>query len=367
VNLEKASIDILAGARAGERLKVLFNPFEYGIERANTFKSTSIPGLSGPLLHFINGEADVLSLDLFLDDYTDPPRGERRASSRILDVASLLEIDRDLHAPPPVQFVWGKLSFKAIIEKLSRKITMFHPDGTPARATLTVTFKEYKTLPELVREPGCNRRTRASAGSSSRATACGRWRHANTTTRLAGATSRVTTIWTTHARSPLATGSPCRPWTSGWISLILGEKRRLLRSGLRRQGGWPSADAGAGHRREPGGGRSAAERGGSLQLLRRRPYDLERRAFVSGFGEKVLDILKFGATVEVGVGYGDLSGLPTLISGIVTEITTSFAEGGTAELTVAGYDHLFPMTLGKKSQSWAKAADSDVVSQLAQQ
>src|SRR5439155_24692279 len=46
-----------------------------------------------------------------------------------------------------------KLTFKAIIEKLSRKITLFRPDGTPARATLNVTFKEYKTLPELVNDP----------------------------------------------------------------------------------------------------------------------------------------------------------------------------------------------------------------------
>jgi nucleoid-associated protein YgaU len=44
------------------------------------------------------------------------------------------------------------LNFKAIIEKLSRKITLFRPDGTPARATLSITFKEYRTLPELIRE-----------------------------------------------------------------------------------------------------------------------------------------------------------------------------------------------------------------------
>src|SRR5262245_23799716 len=93
-------------------------------------------------------------MELFLDDYTDPPGpGGKSVQQRLVDMASLLEIDRDLHAPPPVLFVWGKLSFKAIIEKLSRKITLFQPEGTPARATLTVSFKEYKTLPELIREP----------------------------------------------------------------------------------------------------------------------------------------------------------------------------------------------------------------------
>ena len=152
--LEKAVIEILKGAREGERITVLFNPFEYSIERANTFKATSIPGLSGPLLQFINGEADVLSMELFVDDFTDPaPPGGKSVQKRLAELASLLEIDRKLHAPPPVRFLWGKLAFTAIIEKLSRKITLFRPEGIPARATLNVSFKEYKTLPQLLEDP----------------------------------------------------------------------------------------------------------------------------------------------------------------------------------------------------------------------
>jgi nucleoid-associated protein YgaU len=154
MGLERAIIEVLGGNRAGERIEVLFNPTEYSIDRANTFKSTSIPGLSGPLLQFINGEADTLAMELFLDDRTDrPERGLPTVQARLEQLVTLLEIDSDLHAPSPVAFVWGKLYFKAIIEKMSRKLTMFHPDGTPARATLTVSYKEYKTLPELVRDP----------------------------------------------------------------------------------------------------------------------------------------------------------------------------------------------------------------------
>jgi len=151
--LEKATIEILQGANAGQRITVMFNPAEYSIERANSFKSTSVPGLSGPLLQFINGEADALSMELFLDDYTDKPKDGRSVEQNVVALANLLEIDRDLHAPSPVQFVWGKLHFTAIVEKLSRKLTLFRPDGTLARATLNISFKEYKTLPELVREP----------------------------------------------------------------------------------------------------------------------------------------------------------------------------------------------------------------------
>lgn len=152
--LEKATIDILSGSQAGGQLRVLFNPTEYTLDRTNTYKATSVPGLSGPLIHFINGEADMLSMELFLDDYTDKPKaGEKSVRERLDDLANLLEIDRDQHAPPIVRFVWGKLSFKAIIEKLSRKLTLFQPDGAPARASVSITFKEYRTLPELVIQP----------------------------------------------------------------------------------------------------------------------------------------------------------------------------------------------------------------------
>jgi len=94
-------------------------------------------------------------------------------------------------------------------------------------------------------------------------------------------------------------------------------------------------------------------------------YDMERRAFLYGTGRPVLELLKFGAQVEIGIGYGDATRLPIMLRGVVTEINTGFSEGGAPELSVAGYDHLFPMTLGKRSQSWTDVTDSDVVAKLA--
>jgi nucleoid-associated protein YgaU len=99
-------------------------------------------------------------MELFLDDFTDiqGPTSLRQketdpVAKRLRAISKLLEIDRDLHAPSPVRFNWGPLEFSAVIEKLGRKVTKFHPDGTPARATLTVSFKEYRTLSQQLREP----------------------------------------------------------------------------------------------------------------------------------------------------------------------------------------------------------------------
>lgn len=176
--LKKATITILDGADKGKVITVLFNPTEYSFERTNSFKATAVPGLGSPLLQFVSGESDRLSLDLFLDDYTDPTgptsqpqKEEKPLTKRLADLFKLLQIDRDLHAPPPVRFNWGPLEFFAVIEKLGRKVTMFHPDGTPARATLSVSFKEYRTLREQLEDP-----RRESADKTKRRVVVGRER-----------------------------------------------------------------------------------------------------------------------------------------------------------------------------------------------
>jgi nucleoid-associated protein YgaU len=158
--LKKATITVMDGSHQGDVITVLFNPTEYSFERTNQYKAVAVPGLSSPLLQFVNGESDRLSMDLFLDDYTDPngptslqQKEEKPLTKRLDALFALLEIDRDLHAPPTVRFNWGTLGFRAVIEKLSRKVTMFHPDGTPARATLSISFKEYRTLRQQLEDP----------------------------------------------------------------------------------------------------------------------------------------------------------------------------------------------------------------------
>lgn len=174
--LKKATITVLDGEDKGKVITALFNPSEYSFERANSYKATPVPGLSSPILQFVNGEADQLSMELFLDDYTDPsgPTSRERKEqapvmSRLRDITKLLAVDSKLHAPPPVRFNWGPMEFTAIIEKLGRKVTMFRPDGTPARATLSVSFKEYRTLRQQLEAP-----RRESADKSKRRVVVGR-------------------------------------------------------------------------------------------------------------------------------------------------------------------------------------------------
>jgi nucleoid-associated protein YgaU len=147
-----AFVQALAGRFSGRKAEVLFNPAEYSLEKGNQFASTPLPGLSNPVLSFVNGDADVLTMELFFDTYT--LKGGSDVRDETVKISRLLEIDPELHAPPPVRFAWGPLTFRAIIERLTQRFTMFREDGVPVRATLNVTFKEYKTvLEQLDKDP----------------------------------------------------------------------------------------------------------------------------------------------------------------------------------------------------------------------
>ena len=94
-------------------------------------------------------------------------------------------------------------------------------------------------------------------------------------------------------------------------------------------------------------------------------FNFKSHAFLTGGGKKVLDLVSFGAEVEVCLGYGDAKSVPRMLSGVVTRIETNFPETGSPELTIAGYDHGFPMSLGKNSRTWNGKRDSDVVREIA--
>ena len=94
-------------------------------------------------------------------------------------------------------------------------------------------------------------------------------------------------------------------------------------------------------------------------------YSHKLRMFQTGRGVDLLGLLSFGTDVEICMGYGDAKSTPTAVSGMITEITTNFPDGGSPELSISGYDHGFALTFGKNSRTWTKARDSDAVHEIA--
>lgn len=140
--LKKAYIQVLdAQGKVKEEVPVLFNPSEYTMEKSNEFASINIPGLESPMLQFSRGNLETLTMDLFFDSYEEN-KDVRDYTRKITD---LLKIDPKIHAPPVLKFVWGSLNFTCVLSRVTKKFTMFRSDGKPVRATLTVTFNEYRT------------------------------------------------------------------------------------------------------------------------------------------------------------------------------------------------------------------------------
>lgn len=140
--MEKARILVLKGKNEGKEIPVLFNPTEYTLDKSNEFANINIPGLDSPLLQFTRGGLQTLTMDLFFDTY-EKDEDVRNYTKKVID---LMEIDEKLHAPPVCKFIWGGgIEFICVISKISKKFTMFNSNGIPVRATLSVTFNEYKT------------------------------------------------------------------------------------------------------------------------------------------------------------------------------------------------------------------------------
>jgi len=94
-------------------------------------------------------------------------------------------------------------------------------------------------------------------------------------------------------------------------------------------------------------------------------FNIAAREFLR-IGERTLpEFFEFGAPIEISMGYRDR--LELMLTGIVTELSTSFPSSGIPQLTVSGYDHSYCMTKGTKSQNWENRKDSDVVREVAQQ
>lgn len=158
--LTKAKIEVLDDNAIDESrgltrfIEVQFNPTEYTLNKGAQIAEIAIPGLDSPILQFIRGQNEKLTLDLFYDT-TGEGMGESARDVRKLtnSIYQLVKLQPKTHAPPRILFIWGQgLSFHAIVESVQQKFSLFNPVGIPLRATLSVTFREYRTLDKMVAE-----------------------------------------------------------------------------------------------------------------------------------------------------------------------------------------------------------------------
>jgi len=163
--LAKATLAAQYSSGLLEIIPVQFNPTEFSLDKGVQLAEITIPGLDSPLLQFVRGQTEKLTVDLFFDT-TDAGTGVGAVSVTTLTdrIYGLTKIEPAGHAPPIVTFAWNpafpgglvspaagsqrRNAFRGVVESCRQKFTFFSPEGMPLRATLTLSMREYKTLDE---------------------------------------------------------------------------------------------------------------------------------------------------------------------------------------------------------------------------
>ena len=122
-------------------IPLCFNPTEYQISKANTFADIPIPGLETPLLQYVRGDSEKLSVEALVDS------SNKLEDVRVLYVdklRKLMSINSQEHAPPLVAFVWDRPVLCGVLESLAVTYVLFTSDGIPLRAKLAMSLREYR-------------------------------------------------------------------------------------------------------------------------------------------------------------------------------------------------------------------------------
>jgi len=167
---EKALLEVQWYKSPTQQIPVQYNPTEFTLDRSVQIAEIPIPGLDSPLLQFVRGQNEKLTLDLFFDTTEGGMGADATSVTTLTDtIYQLTKIEPQRHAPPICVFYWSenfpgdsidaahlgnqtRTSFTCIVESVKQKFTLFSSEGVPLRATLTLTLREFKTLDQQLAE-----------------------------------------------------------------------------------------------------------------------------------------------------------------------------------------------------------------------
>lgn len=165
-NPEKAKIYVLDknDRKLDEKtIEVMFNPSEYSnsIDVKWTGKEGKSPQFGGTnygsLTLTLLFDTFEYGVDVREDNTVEVGDGVRRkihGTKKIAELALPTDAGKESNHPPTCLFSWGKFNFKGKIEKVEQKFTMFLSNGTPVRATVTITLKPSVTAKEILKMQG---------------------------------------------------------------------------------------------------------------------------------------------------------------------------------------------------------------------
>jgi hypothetical protein len=119
--------------------EVQFNPSELSIDTGVSYAEIQVPGLQAPILQFVRGEAETLSVELFLDGSATG----QSVQSSLQRIRALIAVDPRLRAPPLCRLAWGDTSFTGVVTSLKEKFSLFSEKGDILRARVGLVIKRH--------------------------------------------------------------------------------------------------------------------------------------------------------------------------------------------------------------------------------
>lgn len=166
LTLPKATLTVVDGIGVTPFLLFRYNPTEYTVTKSARWnRPPTRAAESSTPPEFTGSDPTKIGMEIFFDAF-EVPAGDVSG-----DIDTLLtwtrptpvSIARGLAQPPLLRFVWGTnpvlQGFQGYLKSVQAKYTMFRSDGTPVRATATISLEE--VAPEV---PGQNPTSGAREG-----------------------------------------------------------------------------------------------------------------------------------------------------------------------------------------------------------
>lgn len=131
-------------AGRAERIEVNFNPNEYSLSKSVNYRAVDARE-DAPGQEFSSVNPRTLSLSLRFDTYEIGKSVETEYLQRLRKTVSLRDPARaaaQKDPPPQILFSWGAFRFKGVVTSLSEQVTFFLENGTPVRASVSLSITE---------------------------------------------------------------------------------------------------------------------------------------------------------------------------------------------------------------------------------
>lgn len=120
----------------------MFNPEHYTVKKSNSYKKDNEEGVKPGKPEFQKYGRSQLTLSTLYFDAYETGGNLTETTNKLWDLMTPKSQGSQKPVPPEVKFKWASFEFKAVIEDLTVKYTLFDIDGEPLRSEVTITFMQ---------------------------------------------------------------------------------------------------------------------------------------------------------------------------------------------------------------------------------